>query len=430
MTSSKPLRHAVITAVFICAFLVCVSAALGAQRTIEYMYLAGAEVTEQAQATLVASFEAQNPDIKVNRLRVLSGFPDKITALIATGNAPDVLNLANTYMMSFADELFLYDLMPLVQNTPELQFSRIAPPLLEVFTVDGKLFAIPNTAAPSVYVFNADLFDQSGLSYPSDLYRQDAWTWSAFREMAKKLTVKTPDGRYLVKGAAIHLPRTWLYSNGGQEFDDVKRPTRTFYDSELALETVGFLHSMMWEDESVAMISALTSHIGVNQEMGMAQGKLGMGSVWFSTVTTLAEQLTTVGLVPYPKGPSRAGRYATDFGSYGTAITKQTGDLDAAWRLCSYIAGPAGSAVAASLPGRTPPRPVRITWLPSSVINPEVYYDLLIAGTNRLVSINQNQLQRIIDSQLQAVWNNTVDPKSALSEITRQINAFLTQNPQ
>ena len=68
--------------------------------------------------------------------------------------------------------------------------SHVSPPLLEVFTVDGKLFAIPNTAAPSVYVFNADLFDQSGLSYPSDLYRQDAWTWSAFREMARSLRSK------------------------------------------------------------------------------------------------------------------------------------------------------------------------------------------------------------------------------------------------
>jgi multiple sugar transport system substrate-binding protein len=394
------------------------------------MYLAGAEVTEQAQATIVEAFEAQNPDIRVERLRVLSGFPDKVSALIATGNAPDVLNLANTYMMSFASELFLHDLTPLVQKTPDLQFSRLAPPLLEVFTVDGKLFAVPNTAAPSVYVFNADLFDRAGLSYPSDLYRQDAWTWAAFRDMAKKLTVKTFDGRYTVQGAAIHLPRTWLYSNGGKEFDDVKRPTQTFYNTDVALETVEFLHSMMWEDDAVAMIAGLSSRIGANQEMGMAQGKLGMGSVWFSTVTTLAEHLSTVGLVPYPKGPSDRGRYATDFGSYGTAITKQTADLDASWRLCAFIAGPEGAAVAASLPGRTPPRPVWITWLPDSVMNPEIYADLLVAGTNRLVSINQNQLQRVIDSQLKAVWDNTVDPKSALSEITRQINAFLALNPQ
>ena len=63
-------------------------------------------------------------------------------------------------------------------------------------------------------------------------------------------------------------------------------------------------------------------------------------------------------------------------------------------------------------------------------MNPEIYADLLVAGTNRLVSINQNQLQRVIDSQLKAVWDNTVDPKSALSEITRQINAFLALNPQ
>jgi ABC-type glycerol-3-phosphate transport system substrate-binding protein len=135
-------------------------------------------------------------------------------------------------------------------------------------------------------------------------------------------------------------------------------------------------------------------------------------------------------LVPYPKGPGPKGRYTTDLGMFGMAISKQTRDLDAAWRFVSYLAGPSGAAFAAKQPGRTPPRPILVTWLPQSVINPEIYPDLLVAGTSRVVSINRLDLQRVIDSELAAVWRNTVEPKTAVSEIARLIGAFLKDNPQ
>ena len=96
-------------------------------------------------------------------------------------------------------------------------------------------------------------------------------------EMARKLTRKAPDGRYEVKGASIHLPRTWVFSNGGVEFDDVKRPTRSFYDSEESLQAIQFLHSLIWEDDAAAMYTALNAQIGANDVMGFAQGKVEYG---------------------------------------------------------------------------------------------------------------------------------------------------------
>jgi len=332
--------------------------------------------------------------------------------------------------MSFGDERFLYDLRPLVQQTPSLQINRIAPPILDTYTVDGKLFAIPSLANPSVYVFNTDLFEQAGLGYPTELYRRDAWTWDAFREMARKLTRKAPDGRYEVKGASIHLPRTWVFSNGGVEFDDVKRPTRSFYDSEESLQAIQFLHSLIWEDDAAAMYTALNAQIGANDVMGFAQGKVGMATRWFSSVPDFCLVASNVGMVPYPKGPGPEGRYATDLGTFGLSISKETRDLESAWRFVSYITGPKGAEFSAKQPGRTPPRPILVTWLPQSIINPEIYPDLLVSGTSRVVSINRLDLQRVIDSELGAVWRNEVEPRTAVSEIVRRIEAFLKDNPQ
>jgi ABC-type glycerol-3-phosphate transport system substrate-binding protein len=423
-------RSSTVVTVVLALIVVFSAVACGAQHVIEYMYLAGVEATEQARAESVAVFEAANPDIKVERIRVQSNYRDRLIALIAAGTVPDVLSLDMQDIMSFADDRFLHDLRPLAEKTPSFQFERLAPPIVDVYTVGGKIYALPITANPSVYAYNMDLFDHAGLPYPYDLYRKDAWTWDAFRDMARKINRRGVDGRTEIVGAVLHLPRTWLYANGGGEFDDVKRPTEIFYDSEVGLETVQFLHSLIWEDSAMLYTSHVRQNIGATDVVGFTQGKVGMTTRWFSYVPDFSQAPSKIGLVPYPKGPRPGGRYATDLGSFGIAISQTTRDLDAAWRFVAYNAGPAGAVEEAKLPGRTPARPVPLAWLSSSVVNPEVYFDILMQTTSRVLSINRLDLQRIIDTELNAVWNNQVEPRTAVSEISRRIRAYLKENPQ
>ena len=115
---------------------------------------------------------------------------------------------------------------------------------------------------------------------------------------------------------------------------------------------------------------------------------------------------------------------------FGISITKQSTDPETAWRYVSFITGPEGSAIDAKMLGRTPPRPVALTWLPTTVVNPEIYPDLLIWGTSRVVSRNRRDIQRIIDQGLNPLWNNVVEARTAAEEIDRQIEAYIRQNPQ
>jgi ABC-type glycerol-3-phosphate transport system substrate-binding protein len=64
-----------------------------ASKSIEFTYLAGSEAWEDAYRTLTEAFEAANPDVKVERIRVQSGYPDRLVALIASGTVPDVIAL-------------------------------------------------------------------------------------------------------------------------------------------------------------------------------------------------------------------------------------------------------------------------------------------------------------------------------------------------
>ena len=90
----------------------CAVTSFSAQRTIEYIYLAGIEASEQAQAAATAAFEADNPDIKVDRIRVQANYQDRLIALIASGTVPDVISLDMNYIMSFGDERFIRSKTP------------------------------------------------------------------------------------------------------------------------------------------------------------------------------------------------------------------------------------------------------------------------------------------------------------------------------
>ena len=160
------MRRSIVVTVIIAMMVVFSAVACAAQHVIEYMYLAGVDATEKTVAESTAIFEAANPDIKVERMRVQSNYRDRVVALIAAGTVPDVIDIDMQDIMSFADDRFLHDLRPLAEKTQGYQFERLAPPILDVYTVDGKVYALPTSANPSVYVYNIDLLDNAGLAYP------------------------------------------------------------------------------------------------------------------------------------------------------------------------------------------------------------------------------------------------------------------------
>lgn len=422
-------RSSTVVAIAFVTLLVYSLSLSAEQASVSFIFYGG-EVWDAAYRALIDAFEEANPDTMIERTQVHDVYDEKLAALFAAGTAPDVIALDMHSIMTYGDEHFLHDLNPLIEKTPTYQIQRVATPLLDMYTVNGKLFAAPNVANPSVYVYNVEVLDQAGLARPADLYRTGEWTWSAFRNVARKVTRKDSDGRFSVVGASLHLPRTWLFSNGGSEFDDPKKPTKTFYDTEVALETIQFLHSMIWEDEAMLPLWKIAAHVGADDVVGFSRGHVGMATRWHGSVPAFAQGGFDLGLVPHPKGPAPGGRCATDLGSWGIAITRHAKDLSAAWRFVSFITGPEGAAIEAKMPGRTPARPVRLSWLPASVQNPEIYPDMLTLGTLRVISRDRANLQRIIDNQLLGVWDNTIEPRVALAEIGRQTGAFLKQNPQ
>lgn len=426
----KRTRLTVVTMLAI-ALVTCLLAVSAAQTTISFVYLAGAEATEERYRILTEAFERANPDIKVERMRIIDQYPTRLALMISTGTVPDIIALDMNEIMEFGDERILYELTPFVQDADGYEFDMIPQPVVDVFTVDGKLFAVPVMANPAAYAFNADLFSQSGLTSPHALYVEDDWTWDNFRDAARKLTRPNPDGTFAVLGSTLHLPRTWIFANGGREVDDPHRPTKAYYDTPEALEALHFLHQLIHADEAMRGPGGrVTTALGAEEILAFTRGQIGMVSRWLSFLPSLADASFEVGMVPYPRGPGDEGRYASDLGMFGLAISRTTENLEAAWRFVAFVTGPEGAEISGDLPGATPPRPVGLRWIGDLTMNPEVYPDLLVQGTLRIISRNRQDIQRIIDGQLARIWDNVAPVETVAGEITRLIDVFLAENPQ
>src|SRR5690606_9263456 len=102
-------------------------------------------------------------------------------------------------------------------------------------------------------------------------------------------------------------------------------------------------------------------------------------------------------------------------------------NIDAAWKFVAFSAGPEGARLIAAIPGGMPARPTPIEWFPETLVNPEIFGDLMNFGRARLVSRDRVALGNIISQELGPVWQGAAAPRSAALEVARRMNAFLQE---
>ena len=145
----------------------------------------GSPQEKTALESMVSDFNEQHPDINVRGQYIPnSTYVEKISAMLASGNPPDVAYLGEGQALPWAAEGTLLDLSSYFQEDAEAS-SRL--PATYYNYGDGKTLGT-NTAGEIMLMFyNKALFDEAGVELPPSK-AADAWTWDEFVEIAKKLT--------------------------------------------------------------------------------------------------------------------------------------------------------------------------------------------------------------------------------------------------
>jgi ABC-type glycerol-3-phosphate transport system substrate-binding protein len=124
------------------------------------------------------TFEAENPEIKVNFQWVPFGDPfiEKLQASVAAGNPPDVTHLSVAWARDLWDRHVLYQLNDLVSMTPQLQPKNFFPAAAITESENGAIFGVPMEGPDSICIdMNVDLIAKT-TGWPAST-PQDLWTW-------------------------------------------------------------------------------------------------------------------------------------------------------------------------------------------------------------------------------------------------------------
>ena len=144
--------------------------------TITYCNFNSSGGNEETLAKMVAAFEAEHPNIKVEVETI--GYDDYFTQMqtrVAGGTAPDCYELNIENFAAYANKGQLAEISG-------VDVSGLNDTALNAFNVGGKQYGLPESFSNVVLIYNKDLFDQAGVAYPTD-----DWTQADLQVAAEKI---------------------------------------------------------------------------------------------------------------------------------------------------------------------------------------------------------------------------------------------------
>ncbi|HPZ74608.1 MAG TPA: sugar ABC transporter substrate-binding protein [Candidatus Pacearchaeota archaeon] len=151
--------------------------------TVEFWTLSLATFSDYINAA-ISSFEKANPDIKINWVDVpYDAFQQKIISAIASGKAPDLVNMNTPWVIDFVGQNAL---SPIDEYVPDVDKYLYLPNYWDVTVIDGKSYAIPWYLSPQIMLYNRQIFEEAGLD-PDNPPK----TWAEIIEYSRIIKDKT-----------------------------------------------------------------------------------------------------------------------------------------------------------------------------------------------------------------------------------------------
>ena len=256
---------------------------------------------------ILADFEKENPDIKIDFMHIPQNYFQKIHLLFASNTAPDVIFINNLYLPLYSDLL--------EELEPPKNFYQQA---LDALSWNGRLYAVPRDISNLVIYYNKNLFDKKGIPYP-----KSDWDFNKFLKTAQKLTNNNTFGINFEEEPLYYLP--FLLSNGGGILpDEITKP-----ESQKSLD----FYADLRKKYHVAPLKSESASATMAQMF--LQGRLGMYLSGRWMVPKFRQECTfDWDVVQFPKG-DKGSIVQTD--ASGWAVTKSSKHKTEALRLINYL---------------------------------------------------------------------------------------------
>jgi multiple sugar transport system substrate-binding protein len=309
----------------------------------------------RAFRAVVREFRVREPEARV-RLVEASDREDLLARLstsFAGGSPPDLFLLNYRFYGQFAARGVLEPIEERLRESDTLAEEDFYGQALDAFRLDGQLVCLPQNVSSLVVYFNKDLFRAAGIAEPGP-----DWTWDDMVRKAVRLTADidgdgTVDRHGLAVEPTIIRVAPFVWSNGGELFDDAERPTRFAPDAR-AREALDAFFDLRRLHLAVPAEEEAESE---DEESRFLNGRVAMvlssrrATPTFRTITAFDWNVA-----PLPRHRQPAGILHSD----AYCLTKASRDKDLAWRFMEFALGPRGQRITAQS-GRTVPSLVEVS---------------------------------------------------------------------
>ena len=264
-----------------------------------------------------------------------SVYVNRLLTRMAGDVAPDIMATEVNLFVNFWAKDALLPLNQFIERDPTFHLEDFFPEALKRFVVEGQVYAIPRDIAPFACVFyNKRLFDEAGLSYPTE-----DWTVEDLLDAAQRLTKREGD-RIVQYGFYGWAWQNFVYAFGGKLVDDLHHPTRCLLDQPQAIQGLQFYADLMNAHHVAPTPVALGNlamgapHLFMSQRVAMFSS-----GVWETPILRSIRDFEW-DMALFPKGPTGLRAFGT--GGTGYCILKASAHPEAAWEVLKALAGPDG----------------------------------------------------------------------------------------
>jgi multiple sugar transport system substrate-binding protein len=307
---------------------------------------------------MIAPFLAKYPGANVELMPVPSAtwdeFFNKLLAMKAAGNMPDVINVATEGAQLFASKQLTEPLDEFVKrDKAELTnyFSDVHPALVEAMMYEGSLYSLPANWNGANLYYNTKLLGEAGFSSVDP-----NWTKDQFYEIAKKVTKKDTVYGYQWVNRVWGSWSSWMFTNNSNLLVEEKAPGgdwlwSSFYGSDPAakgrgggwrwtapkandaanVEALDFMVQLYSEGVSPSIeLGAGTTLQGI-----FSAGKIAMtqaGGFWVATLAAQGMAKGSYDVALMPKWKSQRHH----FGTAGYMVSKDSKNKDLGWEFVKF----------------------------------------------------------------------------------------------
>lgn len=300
------------------------------QEKLTLMMYTSAEIQAKIEKEL-EPFEEENGCTVETILVPLADYDSKLSTMIASNEAPDVLWVAEKSTDQYISQGILADITEITQDT-EWDWEDFAEGQRAHWTSEDKVYGLPFSGAPIVCFYNKSLYEKAGLATPTELYESGEWTVDKMIEQAYELS-ELGEEVYGIDFSRMGNWTNWdvvgttvLRLYGGDAWNDSDH-SQILINSEDSVKGLDAFNRML--EDGV--------HAKAGTTVDFTTGQLGLWCDLYSQITKLANVEFEWDVVPMPD--NQYGWAASWSGSAAYAVYEGTPNRELAEKLVKYITG-------------------------------------------------------------------------------------------